>query len=182
MSLYGIRLFQEFGNHVYSPLFTEIRWDNKIQHAECRNTFFNIGKALPHAAPSNLCVCGFYANWTLKDMLESANSSQANAILGYNFLGIGLVEAFGKVILHERGFKSEYMRIIGFLRETAKTDGEKFLNTGRKLFGFPIITTAERTMYLDRDRDYGRRCANAIGVKLFDMDSAHYLLSTSEKP
>ncbi len=182
MSVYGIRLFQEFGNRIYSPLFGSVQWDSRIQQAKCRNIFIHDIMKSAHPAPTNDCVCGFYANWTLADMIESANSDQANAILGYSFLGIGLVEAFGRVILHERGFRAEYMQIVGFLRETAKIGGEEtLLDIGKKLFGFPILTVPTRKMVLDRDWDYGTRCTRAIGVRLFNLVSAHELLRQSER-
>jgi hypothetical protein len=55
--------------------------------------------AMNHSAPGESCTCGFYASYTMGGLISGP---------GYV---VGVVEGYGRVFLHETGFRAEKMAI-----------------------------------------------------------------------
>ena len=177
MNLFGVRLFREINGTIVSPV-KRIPWDNGILKAFCVD---NSVIPRPHsdAVPAEKCNCGFYANWTVSGMLECANRDEGGFAL-YSSLpfAVGLVEAYGKVVVHEYGFRAEYMRIMGFLPVTAMVEETKGM-IPEKLFGFPIAVLRRRLALVD-DKISAMLCAKYADVPCLEMDFANKLLKKSE--
>jgi len=73
-------------------------WPYGVIKAECRVKHPPIGK---HEAPNIGCQCGIYSLRTPEHFLGSLIPSL-----------FGSVEAFGKIIVHEEGYRSEYCRVL----------------------------------------------------------------------
>jgi hypothetical protein len=109
--LYGWRAFkvegtpQEFS--IDGPIKAQRGWGNKVREAECLNEQYNkklASKMGTHgSAPDPGCSCGFYAYASLEHLRNNLDSYSANSV--------AVVSAWGKVILHEYGFRSQYMKI-----------------------------------------------------------------------
>lgn len=179
MSLYGVRLFFNLDNQIVSPIKRMV-WDSSIQQAECIDYSVMPTKHHPASAPAEGCSCGFYATWTVKAMLECANRDSGGFALssGLEF-AVGLVQAYGKVVTHEYGFRAEYMRIMGFMPVKAVVDGKTY-QTDTKLFGFPILIS-DKKLKLINDVDFGIQCAKLINVECVFMEPAKLLLRQSER-
>ena len=67
-------------------------WEPGENVAKCSGAF-------GHTAPGENCTCGFYASYTMNGLMSGP---------GYV---VGVVEGYGRVILHERGFRAEKMVI-----------------------------------------------------------------------
>jgi hypothetical protein len=176
MSLYGVRLFHEVKGDILSPI-KGIMWDDQIHKALCiDSTVFPV----PHRAtiPALDCSCGFYAHWTLHHLLNCANRDEGSfAVHSRLPFAIGLVEAFGKIVMHKDGFRSEYMRIVGFLPLITHVHESRF-PSGERFLGFPIQIQTRRLELLDSEY-MGTFCSELIGVQCVDLKTGNTLLDRS---
>jgi hypothetical protein len=62
------------------------------------------------SAPSHNCRCGYYAGYTIESLRGAPGCS------GLDLPLVGVVEAAGKVVLADRGFRAEKMRVVAVTR------------------------------------------------------------------
>lgn len=78
--------------------------DELILGADIFTILVKYGDRHTSPAPDRRCVCGFYAGYTPGDTLNAPSTANSDYF--------GVVEATGGVILGERGFRAEKMRIL----------------------------------------------------------------------
>lgn len=88
-----------------SPSYRTGNWPI-VQQATCRKTFDFSGNPAPqgHAVPHPDCSCGLYAYHTLQNAVADTMFCVDSVLVQ--------VEAWGRIALHSRGFKAEFMQPI----------------------------------------------------------------------
>lgn len=103
--LYGWKVFdQREDKKVISPFYPGFLWSfDTIETAKCEKIEFSNTNPIPHLN----CKCGFHA------MYRYENISIYKAFGGYKATKfIGIIEAFGRVIMEERGYRAARARLI----------------------------------------------------------------------
>lgn len=94
-----------------SPYRSKYDWwpVKSTRKADCRTTTHgpvNSG----HDAPGETCNCGYYAYYNIEDAKE--NASCFRTVKPACFELVTLVVAWGQVVLHETGLRSEIMEVV----------------------------------------------------------------------
>ena len=132
-SIFGFRWWRvQPGGHLRSPWHGGHRWQTEENTARClvrRRVIGSWHEARDgHAAPERTCRCGFYALWELPDerhgdMLWDISAETSG---GRHGLLLGVVEAWGKILLASGGFRAERVRpvavAIGAVAPTPEAD------------------------------------------------------------
>lgn len=96
----GVRAIVSFSGRFYSPVYGHCEWTRGLQHATCA-----IGCT---AVPSDNHVgCGFHAHWELDESKRFVEQIRGTADC------LVLVECFGRLVIHEKGFRAAQARIVG---------------------------------------------------------------------
>lgn len=104
-ALFGVRDFIYKGGTLYSTYIENIWVTGKEQRALCV-------PMKPHRAPHPACRCGLYGFYNREAVLARGDD--------YVRVGDGVrgvVSAWGDIVLHESGFRSEYMRLEALIYE-----------------------------------------------------------------
>jgi hypothetical protein len=114
----GFRVLTFRAGGVYSPYRRAYRWypTRTTEVATCeipahRPRYLS----LPHDTPERFCSCGFYAFYGFDDAfgVMSAGGVVAGARQSRDYFEfVALVGGWGRVVLCESGYRSEYMRLI----------------------------------------------------------------------
>ncbi len=100
--LVGCRAIVYFAGRFYSPVYGHCEWSRGKQTASCA-----IGCA---TVPSERHQgCGFHAHWEVDESKRFVEQIRGTADC------LVLVECFGRVAVHEKGFRAEQARIVGVL-------------------------------------------------------------------
>jgi hypothetical protein len=91
--LWGWRAFKLGAETVSSPQQRH-SWKSHSQQAECY---------AGHVSPGDSCSCGFYVYATLEDLMDNIDL--------YGTKNVGLVSAWGKIVLAEYGFRAQWVRL-----------------------------------------------------------------------
>jgi hypothetical protein len=150
----GYRRWAVHENRVISPQLTmSVTW-TQTMHAYCWAPLAlrNGGKektearTTPHRAPHRDCECGLYA-W---------HNPQLHGAV------VGAVQAWGRIMIHKKGFRAEHMRVI-CLADQEPPEG--------------VIPIAGSSLWRDRHgvllgpwRDRVKRAARHLKVPLIPMD------------
>lgn len=99
-TLRGYRLWISRPSGYLSPLTSGEKLTKSLAHAECRLSSFYLpnSKRRPHESPRPGCGCGLYAFYQPPVTSEGLFIS-------------GAVDAFGKIVLHKKGFRAEKIQI-----------------------------------------------------------------------
>jgi hypothetical protein len=148
----GVRAIVFFGGRFYSPVYGHCEWTRGLQAASCA-----IGCS---SVPSDQHQgCGFHAHWGVEDSKRFVEQIRGTADC------LVLVECFGRVAVHEKGFRAERARIISvldwdprysfFSYPIASTASQPSVPlTAARYFDIPLIDdqTAEATIQAQRQR------------------------------
>jgi hypothetical protein len=103
-SVFGVRTWSWNGTtaHLLQG-HTGFGWPNGVAQAECGSywPFRGADDACSGIAPD--CSCGFYAFWSPVDSEHELTTGQV----------VGVIEAWGKVVMGTLGFRAEKARIVG---------------------------------------------------------------------
>lgn len=81
-----------------------------------------------NSPPDGNCGCGFYAAHTLNNLLNAPGivwyQPHLTATMSHLTSVIGVVEAFGKVVVGTKGFRAEKMRVVALANYTPQDDRE----------------------------------------------------------
>lgn len=132
--MYGVRYLRLLDHtSVVSPLRDKVVWDGSTMKAICDGglaltnspkTIFGFPIMLEgielhtEPAPAYDCGCGMYAFNTLETL-----EMQPCTMLDHSDFCAVLVEAWGKTIIHEHGFRSEYIRPVATVCPTKMSLG-----------------------------------------------------------
>ncbi len=118
MGMIGVRYVQCDPVHDVRSMVHNDYWTGGMMKAECplNNKFaylekyrFRHGNAyIGHEAPDMECTCGYYAYDSLPHM-------DGIAIIQAIFASVIIVGGYGKVVQHEKGFRSEYMQPLSVI-------------------------------------------------------------------
>ena len=98
----GVRAIVYFAGRFYSPVYGHCEWTRGKQSASCA-----IGCSM---VPSDRHQgCGFHAHWEVDESKRFVEQIRGTADC------LVLVECFGRVVVHEKGFRAEQARIVGVL-------------------------------------------------------------------
>ncbi len=157
--LIGVRAIVYFAGRVYSPVYGHCEWTQGKQTASCA-----IGCS---TVPSDRHQgCGFHAHWEVDESKRFVEQIRGTADC------LVLVECFGRVVVHEKGFRAEQARIVGVLDwdprftfftyplATAHTQ-PSVPNTAAKYFGVPLLDEFSATHAIQSQK---ARCLAGEGV------------------
>lgn len=100
--LVGVRAIVYFAGRFYSPVYGHCEWTQGKQTAGCA-----IGcTTVPSERHQG---CGFHAHWAVDESKRFVEQIRGTADC------LVLVECFGRVAVHEKGFRAEQARIVGVL-------------------------------------------------------------------
>jgi hypothetical protein len=110
----GFKVLEYVGHgqeHVASPYRSSFWWwpERTREEAHCRTN--DSGAGWNHPSPNDNCQCGYYAYYDFSDACDCAQLFRST--LGSNFEFLVAVAAWGEVILHKSGFRSQFMDVIG---------------------------------------------------------------------
>jgi hypothetical protein len=117
-SVFGFRWWRvQPGGHLRSPWHGGHRWRPEENTARClvkRRVVGGWRDPHEHGAPDRSCRCGFYALWSVPDaahgdMLWDIDAETSG---GPHGLLLGVVEAWGRVLLASGGFRAEHARPV----------------------------------------------------------------------
>lgn len=127
-------------------------WNNAKMNAQC---------SAGHRVPEEKCMCGGYAFFTQKQAQNAATNSigEFDFIIRiirilWKLLGVewtdeliyGAVIGWGKVIVHEKGFRSEFQQIIALGSINKQSEGTALM--AQKL-DIPILEPASLNLYAE---------------------------------
>lgn len=79
------------------------QWEfKKPTQARCHEGFFRKAQIGEHGSPDAACTCGLYS-YLSQEILEDRQVGSERAVMG-------AVVAWGKICVHEQGFKAEFAR------------------------------------------------------------------------
>jgi hypothetical protein len=144
----GYRAWRMSDSRLHS-LVTPLVWEpQQVQKARClsetivapylRDPWRSL--LAQHRSPSVSCSCGFYAAYRLADVLKSRFGRARHARC------LGAVAAWGRVVLHREGFRSESVRLLGLLlpdKEAAIAEVANTVRTVGRAYGVPVFIKAE---------------------------------------
>ncbi len=108
---YKVLEHRAFGRgQVVSPYRNSYSWhpERKMLEADCRTN--DSGSGYSHSSPDDTCHCGFYGYYEFEDASNTVQLFARSKSLDCDF--VVLVKAWGEVVLHEKGLRSQYMDVI----------------------------------------------------------------------
>lgn len=124
-----------------------VQWEfRKATQAHCHEGFFKKAETGEHKSPDAACTCGLYSYHSL-EILEDRQIGSERAVMG-------AVAAWGKICVHEQGFKAEYSRPL-CLAMPALPPGTRFIQSSwRDLadkvaenYSIPLLEREDITAY-----------------------------------
>ena len=98
----GVRAIVSFAGRFYSPVYGHCEWTRGLQRASCA-----IGcTVVPGDRHQG---CGFHAHWDVDESKHFVEQIRGTADC------LVLVECFGRLAVHEKGFRAEQARIVSVL-------------------------------------------------------------------
>lgn len=117
----GIREFtlardwEASGRATLKPIFAHFEYKDGENVAECdvqarssMITSYGLSASRHPRVPDKMCSCGFYAYW------ENA-AGRDHSTMGYYDKLVGIVEAYGKCLVGDQGFRSEKSRLVALV-------------------------------------------------------------------
>lgn len=98
---YGWRFFKIRNGHLGAVVQSGIYEPG--ERAVCGGSNGSRQSAEQHLAPLSVCSCGYYAHNTLQDLLSRSGDYRGTGMV------LGLVQASGRIIECEFGFRAEYL-------------------------------------------------------------------------
>ncbi len=134
---YKVLEHRAFGRgQIVSPYRNSYCWfpERKTLEADCRTS--DSGSGWNHPTPNDECHCGFYGYYAFEDAQNTVELFSRSKSIDCDF--IVLVKAWGEVVLHEKGLRSQFMDVIAVhsghytkkdaIREYAQKIGVPYLN------------------------------------------------------
>lgn len=162
--IHGIRAWSirtERGSPRLGALVNDSRWavGGAATEASCRA----VGRG-GHRAPREACSCGLYA---LHPFAARRGGHLASGAV------IGVIEAWGRVVLHPTGFRAEYARPVA-LFSSVRAVGETRTMVERlaRAYGADVIEFADRHDIVRTARDRGWGMAESVVAELVGIPPA----------
>jgi hypothetical protein len=110
--------------------------------------------------PGEDCGCGIYGQFNIITSFENIVASFAYftmvpAVELHSLPFIVLTEHYGKTLVHERGIRSEFAKVVG------------------------AISFREDLVTFERYRDLARKAADVLGVPMFGLKAGQLLIDNS---
>ena len=101
----AFRSWRLAGERLMSP-FIPCRWDGRVMHASCFDANRSLTRGVgwldePHESPHEACQCGIYAYHT----------PGPRSWFGEAYWCEGVVSAWGRLVVHNDGFRAEHARV-----------------------------------------------------------------------
>jgi hypothetical protein len=122
--------------------YPQFSWTNKTLQATCLSRKRH--QTLPYRPPELTCHCGIHAYHSLEDAVRIQLEETADPYMFPKNWLIGAVMAWGKIVIHKKGFRSEFQQIIA-LGQVDFTNPEE-LNMA-KLYDVPLIPISKIEYY-----------------------------------
>lgn len=100
--LIGVRAIVYFAGRFYSPVYGHCEWTQGKQTASCAIGCVKVPSERHQG-------CGFHAHWQVEESKHFVEQIRGTADC------LVLVECFGRVVVHEKGFRAQQARIVGVL-------------------------------------------------------------------
>lgn len=100
---------------IVSPYRSSVQWfpERNVRKADCRTvTHGKLDSSHEGDSPDPGCHCGWYGWYELEK--AQSNAQVFRSCVPANFEFVTLAAAWGDVILHAQGLRSEYMSILAF--------------------------------------------------------------------
>lgn len=123
------------------------RWPEKFLKAKCprypKGEWRLEGGTQPHVAPVKECTCGIYAHYQYTETFKEFTYEQGTFVLG-------LVQGWGKQILHETGFRAQYLQILAFvLPQVLEPKGQEAFEALSQKYEVPLLTVEQAIQMQD---------------------------------
>jgi hypothetical protein len=157
----------------FRSLNSSYEWTSGLNFASCNASQFMYIPTVPlisihsEKPPLEGCACGFYAFKSLSKLLEQDDHRMANMV-------IVIIEAFGKVILHDEGFRAEAVLskytvypVSGIIHRLIVQSSGNTNICHTQNYEVPISL------------DIVRQCVEKLGVQIVSQDVASNLLENN---
>jgi hypothetical protein len=174
VAVIGVRYVQHTSQsgiqHVLSILHYQ-DWTGEMMQSFC-----TVADQEKHSTPHQDCTCGFYAYKNIASM------DGMSVRKGFpNHLAVIVVGGYGRVVEHEKGFRSEYMQPLSVIwpieiEEMVIALGNPEIRKSE--FGFTAIykSNLEHYRYVPAELDTARRTAGLLNIPIIDVDRAKEML------
>jgi hypothetical protein len=126
------------GQRLMSP-FIPCRWQDRVMHATCYDANRRLTRGVgwleePHESPHEACQCGIYAYHT----------PGPRSWFGEAYWCEGVVSAWGRVVVHQDGFRAEHARVEALaVPPSVLPYGARQVHDAAERLGVPVIPHGE---------------------------------------
>ena len=133
----AFRSWRLAGERLMSP-FIPCRWEGREIHATCFDANRRLQRGVgwldaPHASPHEACQCGIYAYHT----------PGPRSWFGEAYWCEGVVSAWGRLVVHEDGFRAEHARVEAVAVPSSAAYGAAAVRAAAERLGVPLIAHDE---------------------------------------
>lgn len=139
--LFAEEFIPEKPNYLYPIVREEEHWKPGINYSKCHSNLTN------HESPASNCHCGFNSFNNLKDA-ENYESFDFD----FNRFVLGSIAGWGKLQLHETGWRSEFAKIIALLIPNLKKSNlniEPHIKRIAEFYRVPVFESSERDTFIE---------------------------------
>jgi hypothetical protein len=148
--LVGVRAIVSFAGRFYSPVYGHCEWTRGMQQASCAIGCTNV-------PGDHHLGCGFHAHWEVDESKRFVEQIRGTADC------LVLVECFGRLAVHEKGFRAEQARIVSVLEWDprfkffvspwgGRPSASPVPLTASKYFGVPLVNESAAAAAIAQQR------------------------------
>jgi hypothetical protein len=132
-AIVAFRSWRLAGGRLMSP-FIPCRWEGREIHAECYDANRRLQRGVgwlvePHDSPHEACQCGIYAYHT----------PGPRSWFGDAYWCEGVVSAWGRIVVHDDGFRAEHARVEAVAIPRHAAYGAAAVRDAATRLGIPVI-------------------------------------------
>ena len=129
----AFRSWRLAGERLMSP-FIPCRWEGREIHASCFDANRRLQRGVgwldaPHDSPHEACQCGIYAYHT----------PGPRSWFGEAYWCEGVVSAWGRIVVHDDGFRAQHARVEAVAVPAAAAYGAAAVRDAAARLGVPVI-------------------------------------------
>jgi hypothetical protein len=133
----AFRSWRLAGERLMSP-FIPCRWEGREMHAACYDANRRLQRGVgwlaePHESPHEACQCGIYAY----------HAPGPHSWFGEAYWCEGVVSAWGRIVVHDDGFRAEHARVEAVAVPASAAYGTAAVGDAAARLGVPVIPHGE---------------------------------------
>jgi hypothetical protein len=140
----AFRSWRLAGARLMSP-FIPCRWQDRVMHATCFDANRTLTRGVgwldePHASPHEACQCGIYGYYT----------PGPRSWFGEAYWCEGVVSAWGRLVVHNDGFRAEHARVEALAVPASARFGAAHVERAAAALGIPVVAHGELESFAAR--------------------------------